>query len=144
VDDKRITFVEHDFFQPQPLKNAPIYFMRYIIHDWPDKEAQKILKNVRDAMSTTSRLLICDRILVPTYHPKADEKDSVETAPSPLLANWANSASSGADLLMMANFNAKERTVEEFRTLVNDVGLRVENLWFQNESLGILECVRGD
>ena len=70
--------------------------------------------------------------------------DSVESAASPLLANWANSASSGADLLMMTNFNAKERTVEEFRTLVNDVGLRVEKLWFQNESLGILECVRGD
>ena len=144
VDDSRIAFVEHDFFQPQPLKNAAIYFMRYIIHDWPDNEAQKILENVRDAMSTTSRLLICDRILVPTYRKKADEKDSVETAPSPLLANWANSASSGADLLMMTNFNAKERTVEEFYTLVNEAGLRVEKLWFHNESLGILECVRRD
>jgi hypothetical protein len=144
VESNRITFVEHDFFQGQPLKNAAIYFMRYIIHDWPDKEAKMILEHVRDAMSPSSRLLICERIMVPTYRPKTDEKRSVETAPWPLLANWANAASSGADLSMMTNFNAKERTVEEFNILINDVGLRVEKLWFQNESLAILECVQGD
>ena len=115
--------------------------MRYIVHDWPDKEAKQILKNVSDAMSYNSRLLICDRIIVPTYRPKTIEK-SMELAPEPLLANWANSASSGADLLMMTNFNAKERNVEEFRNLINDAGLRLEKLWFQNETLGILECVR--
>jgi len=66
--------------------------MRYIVHDWPDKEAKLILKNVRDAMSPDSRLLICDRIIVPTYRPKTFE-DSIELAPAPLLANWANSSS---------------------------------------------------
>jgi len=79
---------------------------------------------------------------VPTYRPTTFQKDDVEIAPSPLLANWANSASSGTDLLMMTNFNAKERTEEEFRALVEAVGLHVQKLWFRNESLGILECVR--
>jgi O-methyltransferase domain len=114
--------------------------MRYIIHDWPDDDALRILKNIRDAMSSESRLLICDRIILPTYRTHTVDDD--EAAPHPLLANWADSASSGADLLMMTNFNAKERTKEEFQKLVGDAGLKIENLWYGNGTLGILECSR--
>ncbi|KAJ5157192.1 uncharacterized protein N7482_008292 [Penicillium canariense] len=37
----------HDFFQPQPVKNAKGYFMRRILHDWPDKQAAQILGHVQ-------------------------------------------------------------------------------------------------
>ncbi|KAK4914864.1 hypothetical protein LTR49_016976 [Elasticomyces elasticus] len=31
-----VTFMEHDFFDTQPVKNADIYFFRWIFHDWAD------------------------------------------------------------------------------------------------------------
>jgi O-methyltransferase domain len=134
--------VQHDFFQPEPIKGAQIYFMRYIIHDWPDADALRILGNVRDAMSSESRLLVCDRIIMPTYRSHADGGNDV--APKPLLANWADSSTSGADLLMMNNFNAKERTKDEFKVLIEKAGLSLRKIWFQNGAVGILEIVRSE
>jgi O-methyltransferase domain len=143
----RIKFVEHDFFAPQPIKGAPIYFMRYIIHDWPDTDAIQILTQICEAMSPTSRLLVCDRIILPSYRGTQEtEARGVEgeVAPQPLLANWADAASSGADLLMMLNFNAKERTKEEFEGLFKEAGLVLEKLYYQNGAVGILQCARVD
>lgn len=30
---KRLKFMEHDFFTEQPVKNADVYFFRWILHD---------------------------------------------------------------------------------------------------------------
>ena len=32
----RVSFVEHDFFQPQPVQ-ADFYIFKMILHDWPDQ-----------------------------------------------------------------------------------------------------------
>ena len=41
--------IAHDFFKPQPIRNASVYFMRMILHDWPDYKALEILKALRSA-----------------------------------------------------------------------------------------------
>ncbi|EKG17481.1 O-methyltransferase family 2 [Macrophomina phaseolina MS6] len=48
----------HDFFQPQPMKGALAYFLKRIIHDWPDDSARVILGHLRDAMGPESRILL--------------------------------------------------------------------------------------
>lgn len=59
--DKRIELQVHDFFTPQPIKGARAYFMRTILHDWPDEQCRVILKNVREAMEPGySTILISD------------------------------------------------------------------------------------
>jgi len=65
---KRVKFVPHDFFQPHPAeaRGAAAYIMRYILHDWSDSYAKKILKNVFEAMGENSRLLIADAVMPPT------------------------------------------------------------------------------
>ncbi|EWC44896.1 hypothetical protein DRE_00955 [Drechslerella stenobrocha 248] len=53
-----VKFVEHDFFEENPIKNADIYWLRYILHDWSDDYCVKILDGIRAGMGPRSRLLI--------------------------------------------------------------------------------------
>lgn len=39
----RVSFAEHDFFTEQPIKDAEVYFFRWILHDWGDEDAVRIL-----------------------------------------------------------------------------------------------------
>ena len=49
----------HDFFTPQPIKGARAYFMRSVLHDWPDESCRRILYHLKDAMEPGySRILI--------------------------------------------------------------------------------------
>ncbi|KAL9009308.1 MAG: hypothetical protein Q9173_005647 [Seirophora scorigena] len=51
----------HDFFQPQPITGARIYYLRHVLHDWPDKEAELILKNTVEAMRGHDSSLLIER-----------------------------------------------------------------------------------
>jgi hypothetical protein len=61
--EDRITFMQHDFFKPQPVKDADTYFFRFIFHDWPDKECIDILRNTIPALKKGAKILICDILL---------------------------------------------------------------------------------
>ncbi|KAH9942953.1 S-adenosyl-L-methionine-dependent methyltransferase [Amylocystis lapponica] len=56
----RVKLMAHDFFKEQPIKGAEVYFMRYILHDWPDDECVAILSRLREAMGPNSRILTAD------------------------------------------------------------------------------------
>ncbi|KAI0112725.1 O-methyl transferase B [Hypoxylon sp. NC0597] len=58
-----IKVMEHDFFQLQPVKNARFYYLRGIMHDWPDDECIVILKNLISAIGTDSQILIDETAL---------------------------------------------------------------------------------
>lgn len=82
----------HDFFTPQ-TEEADIYFMRHVIHDWPDAESVKILANTAAKMTSSTKLLICEHVDLPSYRlspTSVSMAGSVEdefAAPEPLLAN---------------------------------------------------------
>jgi hypothetical protein len=84
--------IEHNFFEPQPIKDAAVFTMRLIIHDWPDESVRKILKYLRSAAQTTTKLLIIDHILpycTPTRGKFSDIPGAeVSAAPEPLLPNF--------------------------------------------------------
>lgn len=71
----RLVFEAHDFFKPQPIQHATIYLLRWILHDWPDKEAVKILRALVPVMKPSTILLLNDGI-VPDYRewPSEDER----------------------------------------------------------------------
>lgn len=54
----RITFMAHDFFTPQPVKGADVYFFRFIFHNWSNKYGTKILRNLLPGMKKGSRVII--------------------------------------------------------------------------------------
>jgi len=140
VEDQRVDFVTLDFLKEGPVRNQDIYYMRLIIHDWPDALAKTILKNVRSSMKPESRLLIQERILPGLHrHDLPDSPDSI-IAPEPLLVNFGagNIRPYYNDLSMMLMFNGRERSLDEFKALGNEAGLKFVKLWDMAET-GILE-----
>ncbi|ERF73025.1 hypothetical protein EPUS_07119 [Endocarpon pusillum Z07020] len=73
----RVRFMEHDFFKPQPVKDADAYFFRLIFHDWPDQECIEILRNLVPALKSGASILICDSVLPePNTVPNRLEKEA--------------------------------------------------------------------
>ena len=42
--DERVKFVHHDYFAPQSVSGADVYYFRYIFHNLPDASCVKLLK----------------------------------------------------------------------------------------------------
>ncbi|KAJ6568457.1 O-methyltransferase-domain-containing protein [Mycena sp. CBHHK59/15] len=95
VSSGRVSLQVHNFFEPQPVRDAAVYFMRVVIHDWPDAAARAIMANTRAAAGAHSKLVLFDM------------------APFPLLANMGEAGAgfvTAVDIEMMTVFNGKERT----------------------------------
>ncbi|KAF5623014.1 sterigmatocystin 8-O-methyltransferase [Fusarium sp. NRRL 52700] len=106
----RIEIKAYDFFTPQPVKNADVYLLRTILHDWPDADAIKIIQGIVVAMGPSSRLLIMDMVL-----PKPGSGSVTFEA-----------ALRQKDLTMIQCFNAQEREVEEWDALLTKADPRLK------------------
>ncbi|KAK4500110.1 hypothetical protein PRZ48_008296 [Zasmidium cellare] len=74
--DGRITFAVHDFFSPQTCV-ADVYLLRWILHDYPDHAAARILRCQVSALKPGAKVLVMDSILPnPGEKTKAEEKDA--------------------------------------------------------------------
>lgn len=115
-----ITTQEHDFFTPNPVKGAGVYYLRRVLHDWADDACEKILGHVRDAMATDSRVLVCDTIL-------------------PSRVQGPDAFSYWNDVIMFA-IGGKERTEEDWTALFERSGLAVVRFWKSHmKNMGIVE-----
>lgn len=103
-----IEAMQHDFFMPQPVKDAKAYYLRAVLHDWPEKQAREILKNIRAAMNEDSILLI---------HEMALPESNVPLYPAML------------DLTMMALFSSLDRTPTQFKELLDSTGFKLLKAW---------------
>ncbi|KAH8812830.1 S-adenosyl-L-methionine-dependent methyltransferase [Xylogone sp. PMI_703] len=129
---KRVKFIPHDFFQPQPEEaiGAAAYILRYVFHDWSDVYAKKILANLLKVMKKDSRLLIADAVMPPTgVLPRSQEE---------ILRSF--------DISILAQLNAQERTLEMWEQLVknsSDEKLGITNVVMppKGESVSILEVM---
>lgn len=99
----RCKFEPGDFFQKVP-PNADIYLLKSVIHDWDDARAETILRNVRNAMSDSSALLVVEGIINP-----------VEPSMDVVMG----------DIIMLTMAPGKERTIAEFESLFHKVGLQL-------------------
>ncbi|KAK5995146.1 Demethylsterigmatocystin 6-O-methyltransferase [Cladobotryum mycophilum] len=100
-----IEAMEYDFFTPQPVKGARFYYLRWILHNWPDEKCVEILNNVVEAMDPEYSSLLIDGHVLPNTN--------------------ASVHSAAEDMHMMFLFRAMERTESQFRDLLAKVGLEV-------------------
>ena len=56
----RVSFMTHDFFTPQPVKDADVYFFRAIFHVWPDKYCIRILQSLVPALKKGAKVIVLD------------------------------------------------------------------------------------
>jgi len=118
----RVTFQGHDFFTEQPVKGAAVYFLRQVLHDWPDKYAQRIIRNLVPAMQQGNRLVIMDRVVPPRgVLPPALER-----------------LNTMMDLEMMLLHNSRERSIDDWQALVTGADSR-----FYLKGFGPPEAVGG-
>jgi O-methyltransferase/methyltransferase family protein len=96
---ERCEIVGGDFFEEVPA-GADAYLLSGIIHDWDDESAAKILRNCRRAIRPDGRLLLVETVLTPTSDPSR----------------------ALMDVLMMILTGGRERTEEEFRSLLREAG----------------------
>lgn len=99
----------HDFFTPQPVKGAKVYYMHSVLHDWSDDNARKILTHLKDALKPGySKVLINENVV--------DDQG----------ADWKITS---LDWVMMEMLGSCERTETQWRALVKNVGLEISGIW---------------
>lgn len=97
----RIEFVEHDFFTPQTTEPPAAFVMRYILHNWADKYATRILQNIVPAMRKGTKFLIYEYVL-----------------PDRPATDLAGRFGFQMDAIMATIFNAQERTAAEYERVL--------------------------
>ncbi|KAL2428869.1 O-methyltransferase desB [Exophiala dermatitidis] len=115
-----VTKMPHNFFEEQPVKNAQMYYIRRVLHDWQDKDAVRILRAIIPAMAEDSRIIISDMAI-----------------PEPVTLRDAGAI--WLDLMMMS-IGGKERTVDDWAKLGEMSGLTLVGVYQDTERLGPL-CV---
>ncbi|KAK7021280.1 hypothetical protein VNI00_017455 [Paramarasmius palmivorus] len=139
VQEGKVRFVPINFLRDNAVEGCDVYYVKSILHDWPDAECLTILQNVRKAMKPGARLIIHE---IAISSAGRLEQLAEEPAPEPLLPNWGVSAARTfeADIRMMKMFNAKERTLEEYTSLCEKRGLQFRKLYPAGE-MDLLEFI---
>ncbi|KAF2659031.1 S-adenosyl-L-methionine-dependent methyltransferase [Lophiostoma macrostomum CBS 122681] len=101
---ENVEWAAHDFFTEQPIKDADVYFLRWILHDFSDKYCIKILRALVPALKKGARIVLMEHIL--------PEPGTISAYQQRLVL--------GFDMCMKELFNAKERTEKEWRALIRD------------------------
>jgi len=93
----------HDFFKPQPIKDAKYYYLAHVLHDWSDRPSRDILGHTKAAMGKDSVILIDEMVLPDT---------------------GVHSNVTSIDLEMMCAMASAERTQSQWDELFASVGLK--------------------
>lgn len=118
---QRCTVVGGSFFEEIAAK-GDLYIAKWVIHDWNDEESIKILKNIQKAMSVGSKLLLIDSVI----------PDNSQNQPH---------AGKLLDINIMALTTGKERTLSEFKILIEKAGLTFKTLILTDTEISsIIEC----
>jgi hypothetical protein len=102
----RVETVGGDFFDGVP-DGGDAYLLKLVVHDWPDGDAVRILRSVREAIDTGGALYVIELVVPP------DGEGSVAHL---------------IDLSMLVSFGGRERTLEELRSLFARAAFRLDDV----------------
>lgn len=108
-----------DFFEEVP-PGADAYVLKWILHDWDDGDAVRVLTRCREAMDASARLLVVEAVL-PAGNEFAPQK-------------WV-------DLTMLVVTGGRERTQAEYEALLALAGLRLTSIAATDSEMSVLEAV---
>jgi len=113
----RCDIVGGDFFHDRLPDDADLYLLERIIHDWDDIAAHRILCNVGAHMPTGARLVLIEHLL-----PQDDPAHCLY------------------DITMMIVFGGRERTAQEYETLLNGAGFELHSITTTNSGSSLIEA----
>jgi SAM-dependent methyltransferase len=117
----RLRLVGGDFFV-DPLPSADGFVLMEVLHDWTDEDAARILGAVRRAAAPGDRLLIVE-VLVPD-NPGPDHSKML-------------------DIIMLAFTGGRERTREQYESLLDAAGFKLERVVPTRSSYFVVEAIAG-
>jgi O-methyltransferase domain len=97
------------------------YLLRWVIHDWDDKDSSIILKNCHQAMPDHVKLLLVESIIPPGNDPSVPKF---------------------IDVIMLLLGSGRERTEEEYRYLLSSTGFEMTRVIPTSSMLSIIEAVK--
>jgi hypothetical protein len=115
----RLTLQAGDFFK-DPLPNCDAYILMEIIHDWPDKEAVAILQAVRRAANPGGALFLVETVV-----------------PADLGPDWSKML----DIHMLTLLGGKQRTLQEYQTLLEQSGFAFQRAIDTDAGISIIEAL---
>ena len=114
----RVRIEAGSFFDSVP-GGGDAYVLKNIMHDWPDEKAVQILRNVRTAAGPRATVLLIE-LVIPDH-----DRD--------FPGKWA-------DLEMLLNLAARERTAAEYRKLLSQAGFRMTRVVQTASPLSVVEA----
>jgi hypothetical protein len=120
----RAEVIAGDFFDFVP-SGADAYLLKQVIHDWDDARCITILRNCAGAMDETARLLIVERVM--------PERAECGRATDAYLLDLE---------MLVLTPGGRERTEEEFRTILMEAGLTVSKIVPTTTPVSVIEARR--
>lgn len=117
--DERCEARGGDFFQEVP-PGGDLYLLKFILHDWQDHDALRILQNCRRAITQDGKLLVIEMVI----------PDDNRPSPSQLI-----------DLNMLVMTGGLERTANEYGALLSQAGFRLHRLIPTGSPYQLVEAV---
>jgi SAM-dependent methyltransferase len=114
----RCEVVGGDFFQAVP--SADLYVLKFILVDWKDEDALRILQNCRTAISPDGKLLVIEMTIPDDNRPSAAQL---------------------FDLNMLVMTGGQERMVSEYGALLAKAGFRLTRVIPTGSPFHVLEAV---
>jgi predicted transcriptional regulator len=116
----RCKYVKGDMFEQIP--SSDLYTMKMILHDWDDEECIKILSNIHKSASDKSKVFIIEHIVS-----------------NPGIPHFSKLF----DVHMMCATSGRERTTEEYESILNQSGWRYnKTLYPSSKIIGVIEGVK--
>ena len=104
------------------MTGARCYYLRNVLHDWPDDECIQILSQIAKAMEPGYSKILLNEMIVPDV--------------------GAEIVATQLDMIMMACFASCERTVSHWRQLIEQAGLKMEKIWTEKaDSESVIEVI---
>lgn len=115
-------FLGGNFFEAVP-RGYDAYIMKYILHDWDDEHALRILGNCRTAAAAATKIVLLEQLV-----------------PQQLGTGFTDQAVIRADLTMLG-VGGKERTAAEYGELFARTGWRLSSVIPTSGEFSVLEAV---
>ena len=110
-------YIKGNMFEQVP--SADLYIMKMILHDWNDDECKKILSNIHKSAADKSTIFLVEHLV-----------------PDPSTPHFSKLF----DIHMMCATTGRERTVEEYKSLLNQSGWGdVQTHYPKSNMIGVIE-----
>jgi hypothetical protein len=116
----RCEVVAGDFIASVP-GGADAHILKWIIHDWDEERALTILKNCHQAMAAGGKLILIEAVVPADNEPHFGKF---------------------IDLNMLVMTGGRERTAEEYRTLLEAAGFKVTRIVPTESPMSVIEAER--